>query len=186
MEIHQKQDQFQQPNRKNDKLREDSHFVEDDREVANVLNNSFARLGLYKGKDVAPNCSSLTFDGPEFSFRPVTRKELYNVIDNLPKHKSPGPGYIPAWALKDSKLSIGTHLQFVVNECINKNTFPNILKTAHVTPVYKKGDRLEPENYRPISVTPTLAKILKRLLLEQLTHHLTLNGLINKNQFGFQ
>ena len=128
----------------------------------------------------------ITFDGPEFSFRPVTRKELYNVIDNLPKHKSPGPGYIPAWALKDSKLSIGTHIQFVVNECINKNTFPNILKTAHVTPVYKKGNRLEPENYRPISVTPTLAKIFERLLLEQLTHHLTLNGLINKNQFGFQ
>ena len=169
-----------------DKLREDSHFVEDDREIANVLNNCFARLGLYKGKDVAPNCSSLTFDGPEFSFRPVTRKELYNVIYNLPKHKSPGPGYIPAWALKDSKLSIGTHLQFVVNECINNNTFPNILKTAHVTPVYKKGDRLEPENYRPISVTPTLAKIFGRLLLEQLTRHLTLNGLINKNQFGFQ
>ena len=170
-----------------DKLREDSHFVEDDREIANVLNNCFARLGLYKGKDVAPNCSSLTFDGPEFSFRPVTRKELYNVIDNLPKHKSPGPGYIPAWALKDSKLSIGTHLQFVVNECIKKNTFPNILKTAHVTPVYKKGGRrLEPGNYRPISVTSTLAKIFERLLLEQLTHHLTLNGLINKNQFGFQ
>ena len=169
-----------------DKLREDSHFVEDGREIANVLNNCFARLGLYKGKDIAPNFSSLTFDGPEFSFRPVTRKELYNVIDNLPKHKSPGPGYIPAWALKDSKLSIGTHLQFVVNECINKNTFPNILKTAHVTPVYKKGDRLEPQNYRPISVTPTLAKIFERLLLEQLTHHLTPNGLINKNQFGFQ
>ena len=111
---------------------------------------------------------------------------MYNVIDNRPKHKSPGPGYIPAWALKDSKLSIGTHLQFVVNECINKNTFPNILKTAHVTPVYKKGDRLEPENYRLISVTPTLAKIFERLLLEQLTHQLTLNGLINKNQFGFQ
>ena len=111
---------------------------------------------------------------------------MYNVIDNLPKHESPGPGYIPAWALKDSKLSIGTHLQSVVNECINKNTFPNILKTAHVTPVYKKGERLEPENYRPISVTPTLAEIFERLLLEQLTHHLTLYGLINKNQFGFQ
>ena len=90
------------------------------------------------------------------------------------------------WALKDSKLSIGTHLQFVVNESITKNTFPNILKTAHVKPVYKKGERLEPENYRPISFTPTLAKIFERLLLEQLTHHLTLNGLINKNQFGFK
>ena len=99
-----------------DKLRGDSHFVEDDREIANILNNCFARLGLYKGKDVALNYSSLTIDGPELSFRPVTRKELYNVINNLPKHKSPGPGYISAWALKDSKLFIGTNLQ-----CRHKN-----------------------------------------------------------------
>ena len=138
-----------------DKLREGSHFVEDDRKIANILNNCFARLGLYKGKDISPNHSSLTFEGPEFSFRPVTRKELYNVIDNLLKHKSPGPGYLPASALKDSKLSFGTLLHFVVNEFINKNTFPNILRTANVTPYYKKGDRLEPENYRPISVTST-------------------------------
>ena len=48
---------------------------------------------------------------------------------------------------KNSKLSIGTHLKFVVSECINKNTFSNILKTAHVTPVYTKRDGLEPENY---------------------------------------
>ena len=42
-------------------------------------------------------------------------------------------------------------------------------------------DRLEPENYRPITVTLTPAK-----MFEQLTHHLTLNGLINKKQFRFQ
>ena len=151
-----------------DKLREGSHFVEDDRKIANIL-NCFARLGLYKNKNVFPNHSSLTFEGREFSFRPATRKELYNVIDNLPKHKSPGPGYTPAWALKDNKLSIGTHLQFVVSECINKNTFPNILKTAHVSPVHKKGDRPEPENYRPISVTPTLAKTFDYYLNNKLT-----------------
>ena len=110
---------------------------------------------------------------------------MYNVIDKLPKHKPPGPGYIPPWALKDRILSIETHLQFVILEFINKNKFPNFLKRALVTLVYRKGDRLEPENYRPISVTPTLAKIFERLLTEQRTHPLTVNGLINKNQFGF-
>ena len=88
--------------------------------------------------------------------------------------------------VKDSKLSIGTHLPFVGNKSINKNPFPNILKTAHVTPVCKKGNRLEPENYRPISVTPTLAKIFEQLLLEQLTHHITLNGLYNKVNSDFK
>ena len=109
---------------------------------------------------------------------------LYKVIEKLPKQKSAGPRYIPSWALKDCKLSIGTHLQFAINECINANTFPEILKEAYVTAIYKKGDRHNPENYRPISVTPTLAKIFERLLLEQMLE--VKSKIINKNQFGFQ
>ena len=42
--------------------------------------------------------------------------------------------------LKNCKLSIGTHLKFAINECINTNTFPDILKEAYETPIYKKGD----------------------------------------------
>ena len=129
---------------------------------------------------------SFNFKGNEFNFRPVTRRELYKVIDKLPTHKSAGIGYIPSWTLKDCKLSIGSHLQFAINECINKNTFPEILKEVYATPIYKKGDRHNPENYRPISVTPTLAKIFERLLLEQISEHLDMNKIINKNQFGFQ
>ena len=79
--------------------------------------------------------------------------------------------YIPFWALKDCNLSIGTHLKFAINECINKNTFPDILKKTYAPFIYKK-DRQNPVNYRPISVTPTLAKIFERLLLEHMSGHL--------------
>ena len=150
------------------------------------MNNCLARLGLYKGEIIAPKLPSFNFKGNEFNFRPVTRRELYKVIDKVPTQKSAGPGYIPSWALKDCKLSIGTHLQFAINECINANTFPEILKEAYVTPIYIKGDRHNPENYRPISVTPTLAKFFERLLVEQMSEHLDMNKIINKNQFGFQ
>ena len=109
------------------------------------------------------------------NFRPVTRRELYKVIDKPPTQKLAGPQYIPSWALKDCKLSIGTHLQFAIKECMNTNTFPEILNGAYVTPIYKKGDRHNTENYRPISVTPTLAKIFERLLLEQRSAHLDMN-----------
>ena len=88
------------------KLTEGSHLVEDDRKIANILNNCFARLGLYKSKEVSPNPSSLTSQGPKFNFRPVTLKGLCYVINNRPLHKSPGPGYIPSWALRDIKLSL--------------------------------------------------------------------------------
>ena len=135
------------------KLKEGHNVISDEKSIANCLNNCFARLGLYKGKIIPPKLPSFNFKGNEFNFRPVTRRELYKVIDKLPTQKSAGPGYTPSWALKDCKLSIGTHLQFAINECINANTFHEILKEAYVTPIYKKGDRHNPENYRPISVT---------------------------------
>ena len=81
-------------------------------------------------------------------------------------------------------MSIGTHLQFAINECISKNIFPDILKKAFVTPIYQKGDPLEAENYKPISVTPTLAKIFERLLVQQMLEHVEKYEIINKNQFG--
>ena len=150
------------------------------------MNSCFARLGLCKGEIIAPKLPSFNFKGNEFNFRQVTRRELYKIINKLPTQKSAGPGYIPSWALKDCKLSIGTHLQFAINECINANTFPEILNEAYVTPIYKKGDRHNPENCRPISGTPTLAKIFERLLLEQMSELLDMNKIINKNQFGYQ
>ena len=78
---------------------------------------------------------------------------------------------MPAWCIKCSKLAIGTHLQFAINECLKENVFPEILKEAYVTPIYKKGDRLTAENYRPISVTPTLSKVFERLMLNQMTEY---------------
>ena len=66
-----------------------------------------------------------------------------------------------------------------------KKCFPDVLKKAHVAPIYKKGDLLEAKNYRPISVTPTPAKILERLLLQQMLDYVEKYEIINRNQFGF-
>ena len=114
----------------------------------------------------------------------ITRKELFTVIDKLPQNKAAGPGLLTTWSFKCSKMSIGTHLQFAINECISKNIFPDVLKKAYVTPI-KKSDPLEAENCRPISVTPTLAKIFERLLPQQMLEHVEKYETINQNQFGF-
>ena len=67
-----------------------------------------------------------------------------------------------------------------------RKNIAEILREAYVTPICKKSYRHNPENYRPFSVTPTLAKIFEGLLLEQLSEHLDMNKIINKNQFGFR
>ena len=122
----------------------------DKREIANTNNICFSKLGLYEGETENVELPDYDFDKTEFSFRHITRKELFTVIDQLPQNKAAGPGLLTTWSFKCSKMSIRTHLQFAINECISKNVFPDVLKKAYVTPIYKKGDPLEAENYRPI------------------------------------
>ena len=60
------------------------------------------------------------------------------------------------------------------------------MKLAYVTPIFKKGDKLDSTHYRPISVTPSCAKIFERLLLNQMMEFIAEHKIINKEQLGFQ
>ena len=151
-------------------------ILKDQKEIANTIIICFSKLGLYEGETEKVELLDYDLDKTEFSFRHITRKELFTVIDQLPQNKAAGPGLLTTWSFKCSKMSIRTHLQFAINECIS-NVFPDVLKKAYVA--------LEAENYRPISVTPTLAKIFERLLLQQMLEHVENHETINKNQFGF-
>ena len=60
------------------------------------------------------------------------------------------------------------------------------MKQAYVTPIFKKGDKLDSTNYRQNSVTPRFAKIFERLLQNQMMEFIDKHKVINKEQFGFQ
>ena len=83
------------------------------------------------------------------------------------------------------KFYWNTSTLFAINECISKNIFPVVLKNAHVTPIYKKSNLLKAENYRPISVTLTLATIFETFCLQQRLEYVEKYEIINKKQFGF-
>ena len=169
-----------------DKLVDGKTEVEKELDIANCLNRSFQKLGLYNRKYVsAPNISRIEVR-EKFCFRTVTLNELYDAIDTLDNNKSPGPGVLNAWAIKAAKLPIGTHLQFVFNTCISQNVFPENLKLAFISPVYKKGDVKICENYRPIPITPMFAKLYERILLNQVNKIIQKEKILKRTQFGFQ
>ena len=71
-----------------------------------------------------------------------------------------------------------------INRCIDKGIFPSNLKKSDVTPVFKKDDRLQKENYRPISILPTLSKIYERVLHQQLYNYF--NSIFSKYLCGYR
>ena len=90
----------------------------------------------------------------------IAEKDCIDAVKHLDINNNTVPSSIPDWALKDG-ISIRSlsALTFNINAFIRANKFPFNLKTAEVIPVYKKMDKLEPTNYRPIYIIPVLSNV---------------------------
>jgi hypothetical protein len=86
--------------------------------------------------------------------------------------------------VKFHKCSLLSNLTFLLNSYLFKGVFPESLKLSLVSALHKSGDKTNPSNYRPISITPVFGKIFEYLILRRLEDHLTLNNIIHQNQFG--
>ena len=69
---------------------------------------------------------------------------------------------------------------------LKTGTFPEALKVAKVTPIYKKGPKTDPGNYRPISVLPIIGKVFEKVVNNRLVEFLELNNILSKDQYEFR
>ena len=72
------------------------------------------------------------------------------------------------------------------NRSLEASTFPSIWKCVYVTALFKGGDSTDCNNYRPITVLPTISKTLERAVHQQLYEFLSENELLTPDQFGFR
>ena len=63
---------------------------------------------------------------------------------------------------------------------------PEILKLQTIIPIYKKGNKTLPENYRPVSLTSHLTKLFERIIRKKIMQHIEVNNLLSKNQHAFR
>ena len=77
-------------------------------------------------------------------------------------------------------------LSHVYRAFLNQGIFPNRLKFATVKPIFKKGEKTDVANYRPISLITTFAKILENIMYSRLRQHLTVNKVLTPEQFGIR
>ena len=73
----------------------------------------------------------------------------------------------------------------IMKDSYNSGTVPSQWKTASVTPIFKKGSKHDPGNYRPISLTSITGKLMESMIKDTIVDHLSRNKLIYKTQFGF-
>ena len=76
-------------------------------------------------------------------------------------------------------------LSFLFNNSLSKGKIPSDWKIAEVRPIFKKGTKSNPGNYRPVSLTSVVCKIFEGFVRDKLFKHLIENNLLSKEQFGF-
>ena len=75
---------------------------------------------------------------------------------------------------------------FLINLIIQTSVFPDCLKIARVTPIFKKGEKTNRNNYRPISILSAISKIVEKVLTNQLSDFMELHDLFTESQHGFR
>ena len=112
--------------------------------------------------------------------------EIYNAIHSLNRKKSSGVDTISSYFLKVASLVITPYLMHLFNVCFNNGLFPEVLKVSKVIPIYKYGDKTKLNNYRPISLLPSLSKVMEKLLVVRLTSFLNASVILYDRQYGFR
>ena len=119
-----------------------------------------------------------------FSFEMITQTLMENNITDLNVKKAAGADEIPPRILKSSVNVIKEPLTRLFNSSIKEGHFPSDLKYANITPLFKKEDTTNKENYRPISILPSISKVFERIILQQITFYV--NDILSPYLCGFR
>ena len=158
--------------------------------IAKSFNKYFAEIGPKLAKNIQK--SSINFESfmktcdSTQAESALTINELKDAFFSLKINKSPGYDEISFNVVKNCFGPLLKPLMFIFNLSLQKGSFPDELKIAKVTLVFKADDVNELGNYRPISVLPCFSKILERIMYNRLFKYLKTNEILYKKQFGFQ
>ena len=172
-------------NRKRNKSKFPSEFIinnrsiADHKEIAEQFNIFFSNIGSNLSHSIEIVDNSLHFtdylNNPtehRLNFNVITESETLSIINKLKSKNSSGKDEISNNLLKSIKDEIGKPLTIIINQSLRTGIFPDALKIAKVKPLYKKGDNFCLNNYRPISLFPTISKIFDRVMFTQLYSYL--------------
>ena len=103
-----------------------------------------------------------------FNFEHTSENDVFKVLKHIDTRKSTGFDNLPPRIIKYSTDYLVPFLTSVINKCIDDRVFPSHLKFAEISSIFKKNDKLNKENYRPISILIVLSKVFEKIYSKQM------------------
>ena len=165
-------------------LRSNGILKADARSKAEILNNQFQKSFTPDNDDHIPDKGQ----SPHRLMQNIniTETGINKLLKNLKPHKAAGPDKIPSRILKECSELISPILLIIFRKSLSCGKIPSEWKHANICPVYKKGDKHDPINYRPISFTCICCKLLEHIISSNIMSHLENNNILYDLQHGFR
>jgi exonuclease III len=169
--------------------------IENPQEIVNTMNLHFAKIGNKLADSIALTGNEKSFesylsihDQPSngFYFETISTEQTEYIIDKLQSKNSCASDGVSTKLLKTLKGKISKPLTFIINQSFQNGCFPDVLKVAKVKSLFKKGDLHDPNNYRPISILPSISKVFEKVMHKQIVRYFERNALFYENQYGFR
>ena len=155
-------------------------------EKSTLLNNFFSSVYTKENKEKIPKFESRVEKSEEIKSAEITLEEMTILLQKLKPDKSPGTDEIHPRLLKECAVNLAKPFKMLFDLTMKLAKIPQEWKQAEVRPIYKKkGKKSDPNNYRPVSLTSVVCKVIEKIIKKKLCLHLTSNNLLSPHQFGF-
>lgn len=112
-------------------------------------------------------------------------QDISRRLSKLDPHKAPGVDGVHPQVLAKCHKAFAVPLAALFFKSLREGMIPSGWRLANVTPLHKKGSRLDPGNYRPVSLTSVTCKVMERIIRDTILEHLYANDLVAREQHGF-
>ena len=168
-----------------DLKKEDGEMATSDKDKAETLNNFFQSVFTEEPPGDLPIPPSFKLDS-ELSNFDITREDVLKQLKRLNTGKAAGIDGIPPLLLARTAEALALPISIIFKRSLEEGCIPDEWRKAKVAPIYKnKGSRSSTNNYRPVSLTSVLSKMMETIVRGKMIAHLQDNHLICDQQHGF-
>lgn len=167
-----------------DLKKEDGTRASTDQEKADILNNFFQSVFTVENDSNIPDPPLYEYKETVTDFE-ISVEKVRNLLLTLNTHKASGPDGLHPLFLSKAADALAYPFAKLFRTSLDEGKIPEEWRKAKICPIFKKGSKLLANNYRPVSLTCIMCKLMETLIRERLMSHLKNNNLISEKQHGF-